>query len=135
MYQPQINRDVLLLHLLAQHIWIASRVARHITRLLDIRKGDQLHIGVRLEYRFEALQGCVDGATEWRSRDQVDLGVARKLFAKLTTLFVAEISEEGVVDDMVGDVEVVNALREISGRIESGNPLVVGVPGRGGRSE
>lgn len=39
--------------------------------------------------------------------------MARKAIAEFTTLFVAEIGEKGVGDDVVGDTEVVLALREI----------------------
>lgn len=39
--------------------------------------------------------------------------MARKAIAEFTTLFVAEIGKKGVGDDVVGDTEVVLALREI----------------------
>lgn len=62
--------------------------------------------------------------------------MARESIAEFTTLFVAEIGEKGVWDDVVGDAEVVHALREIvSDRADRWKKLADrGVPGRDGRS-
>lgn len=65
---------------------------------------------MRLEDRLKAFQCCVDSAPQWRRGHQVDIGMAGKRLLELAALFMAEVCEEGVRDDMVFGAEVVDAL-------------------------
>jgi len=108
MQQTQI--DILSRKLLPQHLRVAAGVARYVGDLLHIGQSNQLHVGMSLEYGLEALQCCVNSAAQGRRGHQVDIGVIREGLLQLAALFVAEVCEKRVGDDMVFGAEVVNAL-------------------------
>lgn len=110
LYQLQINR--LPLKLPSQSRRLTPRIARHVRGLLHIGQGDQLQIRVYPKHRLEALKRRVDGAPERRRGHQLNLGVVGEVLAQLAALFMAEVCEERVWDDVVGGGEVVNALVE-----------------------
>jgi hypothetical protein len=57
---------------------------------------------MRVEHGLEAFERGVDCASEGRRGHQVDCGVVQEVVAQLVALFVAEVCEEGVRDDVVG---------------------------------
>lgn len=109
-HQLQINR--LSRKLLLQSLGLTASIARHIGGLLGVRQGNQLHVRVGLEDGPEALEGSVDGSAERRCGHQVDLGVIGEGSLQFSALLVAEICEEGILDDVVGGAKVVEALEE-----------------------
>lgn len=58
----------------------------------------------------KALERSIEGATKGRGGHQVDVGMAGEVLAERFALLVAEVSEEGVLDDVVGGANVVQAL-------------------------
>lgn len=56
------------------------------------------------------MQCRVDRATQRRGSDELDLVMVREVVAEDATLLVAKIGQRGVVDDVVGGGEVVEAL-------------------------
>lgn len=105
-----VDGQLLGVDLAAQVGRVAARVAGHVARLLGVRQQDQLQIRAALEDGLEALQGGVDGAAKGRRRHQVDAVVEGEAIAQLAALLVAQVRQEGVVDDVVGDRDVVDAL-------------------------
>lgn len=71
---------------------------------------DQLQPLPRLEDGLEALEACGDRATQGRGDDQFHVGMVRKLLTELAALFVAQICEDGIGDNVVCDREIVDCL-------------------------
>lgn len=102
LHQIQVHRNPRGSKFLAQSLGLTARIARHIGRLLDVRQRDQFRVRVRMEHGLEAFESGVDCAAEGRRGHQLDCGVVREVVAQLLALFVAEVCEEGVWNDVVG---------------------------------
>lgn len=63
-----------------------------------------------LEHGLEALVCSVDGPPERRRGDQLDPIMEGEVVAKDATLFVSEVGQGGIVDDVVRCAQVVDAL-------------------------
>lgn len=77
---------------------------------MHIREQNQLRVLSRFKNRPETLQCGVDGTAERRGGYEIDLVMEGEILGEFAALFIAQVSEEGVANDMVFCAKVVEAL-------------------------
>ena len=77
---------------------------------MHVGEEKQFRVLVRFKNRSETLQCGVDGTTERRGSYEIYLVMEGEILGEFAALFIAQVSEEGVANDMVFCAEIVEAL-------------------------
>lgn len=77
---------------------------------MHVREEKQFRVLVRFEDGPETLQCGVDGTAKGRSSYEIDLVMEGEVLGEFAALFIAQVGEEGVANDMVFCAEIVETL-------------------------
>lgn len=107
--KTQIHRQLLLLDLLLEHLQVTPDIARDLASLLKLGERNDSQV-LLLDNVLEREQGSVQGPSQGRRNNELDLIMKREFFLQGAALVLTVLGEHWVRHYMVGRGQVVKAL-------------------------